>query len=161
MSDRLHYRAATAIDLGEINDVVRQCVMTWDLPERVKRLSLGSYLYNAHDLLHLEMRVALDDSGRIQGVAAWEPAEPSDLPPGTEGILLHGLFVHPAAQGDAIGSGLVDIVVEAARLSGNDGVLVKAQADANGFFRKRGFTHLLVKDPARDYANRWWKTVGV
>ena len=46
----LNLRPAAPDDLEEVNQVIEAAVMTWDLTERVKRLSLPSYRYNAHDL---------------------------------------------------------------------------------------------------------------
>jgi hypothetical protein len=46
-------RTARESDLGALNEVIEACVMGWNLPERVKRLSLGSYRYQPHDLAHL------------------------------------------------------------------------------------------------------------
>lgn len=65
-------RAATKIDLDTINRVIEAAIMTWDLPERVKRLSLSSYYYTEQDLNHLELVVAEDGQKNIKGVAAWE-----------------------------------------------------------------------------------------
>ena len=39
-----------------------------------------------------------------------------------------------------------------------DGLLVKAQADAIGFFTSLGMKRLAVEDPARDYEHRFWKS---
>jgi hypothetical protein len=47
--------------------------------------------------------------------------------------------------------------VSAAQAQGFDGLLVKAQQDASGFFRAMGMQRLPVEDPARQYANRFWK----
>lgn len=130
--------------------------MDWDLPERVKRLSLPSYRYSEHDLQMLELVVAEDESGTIIGVAGWEEAEAGDLPGGQTGLLLHGLYVDPKRQHCGIGSRLFEAAVHAARARGVDGVLVKAQTDAEGFFLKLGLEKLPVQDARRDYARRLW-----
>ena len=44
----------------------------------------------------------------------------------------------------------------AARAQGCDGVLVKAQADAEGFFGSQGLQKLPVLQPDRDYPHRYW-----
>lgn len=133
--------------------------MGWNLPERVKRLSLGSYRYQLHDLDHLELVVAEIPGGEVVGVAAWEFASATDLPREKRGLLLHGLYVSPQHQHRGIGSRLVDTALEAVHTQGMDGLLVKAQADAVGFFQARGFTHLPVENPGREYAHRWWKSI--
>lgn len=37
-------RPASPADLGEISALIERAVMTWRLPERVKRLALPSYI---------------------------------------------------------------------------------------------------------------------
>jgi GNAT superfamily N-acetyltransferase len=150
-------RPATLDDLDAVNRVIEAAIMTWNLPERVKRLSLPSYRYNALDFEHLQMAVAVDADGRILGVAGWEPAEPRDCPAGKTGLLLHGLYVDPAASRQGIGARLLDAAASAARNAGMDGLLVKAQEDAVGFFLRQGLRALPVEDRARHYANRLWK----
>lgn len=155
----LHVRPALAADLPAINGVVERAVMTWKLPERVKRLALPSYRYHAHDLHHQRMLVAeLADIG-IAGVAALETAEPRDLPTALSGLMLHGLYVDPVWQGLGIGTHLIEAAFAACRETGHDGLLVKAQPNAASFFQSRGMQRLAVKDPDRDYPYRYWKSV--
>ncbi|MHB1189166.1 GNAT family N-acetyltransferase [Thiobacillus sp.] len=154
----LQLRQAQAADLPALNGVIERAIATWQLPERVKRLSLPSYRYQAHDLDHLHLVVAEDAEHALVGVAAWEPAGPRGLPAEKRGLLLHGLYVDPSHQHRGIGSRLLDAAAAAARSQGFDGVLVKAQADANGFFAARGLQRLPVTDPARDYPHRFWLT---
>lgn len=152
-------RQAHADELPAINGIVERAIATWQLPERVKRLSLPSYRYHAHDLVHLHLVVAEDADHAPVGVAAWEPAHPRDLPAGKHGLLLHGLYVDPACQHRGVGSQLLDAAAAAARAQGLDGVLVKAQADANGFFEARGLQRLPAEDAARHYPHRFWLPV--
>jgi N-acetylglutamate synthase-like GNAT family acetyltransferase len=154
-----HLRQAHADDLPAINGIVERAIATWQLPERVKRLSLPSYRYHAHDLVHLHLVVAEDADSALVGAAAWEPAHPRDLPAGQRGLLLHGLYVDPACQHRGVGSQLLDGTAAVARAQGFDGVLVKAQADANGFFEARGLQKLPVEDAARHYPHRFWLPV--
>lgn len=158
--DALTLRPARRTDLDALNAVVEAAVMTWKLPERVKRLSLPSYRYDLHDLDHLGVVLAEDAEGRVLGLAAWEPADPRDAPAGRRALLLHGLYVHPRAQGRGVGTRLLQAAEEAVRTLGLDGLLVKAQADAEGFFRARGLERLAVEDPERDYARRYWRGRG-
>ncbi|MCU0812150.1 MAG: GNAT family N-acetyltransferase [Thiobacillaceae bacterium] len=154
-----HLRQAHADDLPAINGIVERAIATWQLPERVKRLSLPSYRYHAHDLVHLHLVVAEDADHALVGVAAWESANPRDLAAGQRGLLLQGLYVDPARQHRSVGSQLLDATAAAARAQGFGGVLVKAQADANGFFEARGLQRLPVEDAARHYPHRFWLPV--
>jgi len=153
-------RLATLADLDAVNAVIEHAVMTWNLPERVKRLTLPSYRYQPHDLNHLQLMVAERAGAGIVGVAAWEPANARDLPAGKTGLLLHGLYVDPAQQRAGIGRRLLAEAVEAAREQGFDGLLVKARPEAEGFFLARGLTPLPVTDAERDYPHRFWTEVG-
>jgi GNAT superfamily N-acetyltransferase len=152
-------RQAQAPDLPAVNGVIERAIATWQLPERVKSLSLPSYRYQTHDLVHLHLVVAEDADLVLVGVAAWEPANPRDLPTGKRGLLLHGLYVDPAYQHRGVGSQLLGAAEAAARALGFDGVLVKAQADANAFFEARGLQRVPVEDAARDYPHRFWLAV--
>lgn len=149
-------RAAARDDLAAINALIERAVGTWDLSPRVKRASLPLYRYHAVDFEFLSIRVALDDDGQIVGVSAWEPADAGEAPGGAAAALLHGIYVDPANMRRGIGSRLLAGVVDAVRGARLDGVLVRAQADAGGFFEARGFARLAAADPARDYAYRYW-----
>jgi len=148
---------ATQANLDAVNAVIERAVMTWNLPERVKRLTLPSYRYQPHDLDHLHIVIAEDVDRAVLGVAAWEPASARDLPAGKTGLLLHGLYVDPARQRIGVGSQLLDAAMNAARKQGFDGLLVKARPEATGFFLARGMEHLPVEQAARDYPHRFWK----
>lgn len=153
------FRPATPADLPTLNRVVEAAVMRWDLPERVKRLALPSYRYTELDMAHLTLVMALDDAGLPIGVAAWEPATSTDCPPDQRGLLLHGLYVDPDHWHQGWGSRLLEQAMAAVAAAGLDGLLVKAQADAVGFFTRHGFTALPALDAQRHYANRLWRTL--
>ena len=149
-------------DLAAVNAVIGRAIDTWNLAPRVKRLSIPLYHYQPHDLDHLELMVAEHDSAgepAIVAVAAWEPADREQLPPERTGLLLHGLYVDPAAARRGIGALLLDACRETARAQGLDGVLVKATADSERYFQERGLEHLPVVRPERDYARRYWLAV--
>jgi GNAT superfamily N-acetyltransferase len=156
---RVGLRAGTRRDLDAVNAVVERAVMTWDLPERVKRLSMATYRYTEQDLEQLQLVLAESADDRVLGVAAWEGAEPKDTPAGCRGLLLHGIYVDPAVHRGGVGTRLLAAAEAAARAQARDGVLVKAQRGAEGFFVARGFRKLAVQDPARDYPHRLWKPV--
>lgn len=155
----LNLRPAAPDDLEEVNRVIEAAVMTWDLTERVKRLSLPSYCYDVHDFEHLQLVVAEDPVRGIVGLAAWEPVDSRDVPDDQQGLLLHGIYVGPDAHRNGIGTRLVEAALEAAQTQGYDGLLVKAQPSAEAFFTACGFRRLPVRDPSRDYAHRFWHAV--
>ncbi len=158
-TERFSIRPAHAADLEAINAVIESCVMGWNLPPRVKRLALGSYLYRTPDLEFMELLLAVSPGGEIAGIAALEPADAGALPEDRNGLLLHGLYVRPELQGQGIGTLLVAQALNKACIQGLRGLLVKAQNDATGFFDACGFQRLPISDTAADYANRWWKPV--
>jgi predicted N-acetyltransferase YhbS len=155
----LQLRPASVADLDAVNALIESAVMTWQLPERVKRLSLPSYRYHAHDLEHLQLVVAENVELGIVGVAAWEPAKAGEAPAGCTALLLHGIYVAPNQHRKGIGRRLWTAAENAARASGFDGVLVKAQPAAVEFFRALGLERLAVEHPGRDYPHRFWKPV--
>jgi GNAT superfamily N-acetyltransferase len=69
---------------------------------------------------------------------------------------LHGIYVDPAWQQRGVGSRLLAAAGTAAQEKGFDGLLVKAQAEAEGFFEKQGLQKLPLLRPDRDYAHRYW-----
>ena len=152
-------RPATEADLPAINQVIETAVMSWQLPERVKRLSLPSYRYDATDLMHLTLWLAENDKGEAVAIAGWEAADATDLSDGLRGILLHGLYVLPDLHGHGLGQSLLALTERNAKESGYDGILVKAQTEAIGFFQRQGYGDLPVEDDARHYSHRMWKNI--
>lgn len=152
-------RPAKKTDLDAINHVIESAVMSWRLPGRVKRLSLPSYRYDALDFNHLEMVVAEIANQHIAGVAAWEQADTRDTPNDHTALLLHGIYVDPEYQRQGIGRHLYKTAERAARKHQYDGILVKAQSGASGFFISQRMNRLQIEDLRRDYVNRFWKTI--
>jgi GNAT superfamily N-acetyltransferase len=153
----LNLRPAGLADLPQVNALIESAIYTWDLPERVKRLTMPLYLYHQHDLDFLELMVAEAETGSIVGIAAWEPADPGDAPPAHTVLLLHGIYVSPDHHRKGIGSRLFAAAEKAAALRGFDAVLVKAQPGAEHFFTACGMQRLPVEDQHRDYPHRFWK----
>ena len=148
-------RPAQASDLEAINRVIEAAIMTWNLPARVKRLSLPSYHYNVFDLDHYAIHVAEQD-GQIVGVVAWD-RHALVVEGEQKGLLLHGLYVHPEQQQCGIGSRLFRVAEHAVREYRLAGLLVKAQKDAEAFYLARGMHKLVIADSARGFAGRYWK----
>jgi predicted N-acetyltransferase YhbS len=160
ITSQINLRPAEKADLPAVNKVIERAVKTWKLPERVIRLAMPTYLYTGHDLQHLHIVLAEDSTVGVIGVAAWEAAAVRDCPQGKRGLLLHGLYVEPDQHRRGTGGRLLAAAAVAARQQGYDGVLVKAQADAEGFFNSQGLQHLAVTDASRDYPNRYWLDAG-
>ena len=88
---------------------------------------------------------------------ALETANPSDLPEGKSGLLLHGLYVNPLFQKQGVGRTLIEFSMLQVTQNHCHGLLVKAQPDANRYFQMQGFENLPVTQPEKEYAHRWWK----
>ena len=161
MRDHISIQRADPIHLESVNQVVERALATWLLPERVKRLALPGYQYQTYDLDHMALAVAVTSDNRVLGVAAWEDAEPRDLPEGRTALLLHGLHVDPAVHRQGLGRRLLAAALEAVAGAGRDGLLVKAQTDAASFFEACSFERLPVSDSARDYELRYWRGEGI
>lgn len=159
MEPKITLRIAIKADLSEINRVIEAAVMSWQLPQRVKRLSLPSYYYDEADLLHLTLWVAEDNTDDIVAVAGYETADSLDTPKAVKGLLLHGLYVLPRWHDHGLGQQLLDTVERHAADGSYEGVLVKAQTEAVSFFEKQGYQSLPVEDSMRHYSYRLWKTV--
>lgn len=152
-------RTANIADLEGINRVIASAVMSWQLAERVKRLSLSSHQYTELDFKHLQFVVAQIDKtpdARIVGVAAWEEADVLNTPQDKRALLLHGLYVDAQYHHQGIGQALFERAQQAAIEQHYDGLLVKAQADANGFFIAQGMQPM-PQENDRQYGNRFWK----
>ena len=157
LNQKIKFRNGKISDLDNINTVIKDAIMTWDLPERVKRLSIGSYLYNSLDFEHINFIVAVDVDCNIIGVATWNDADNKDTPSACNAILLHGIYVSPHFHHKNIGTQLIEKINTVAMSGNYKGVLVKAQKDAIGFFISQGMKKLDVENPSRHYENRFWK----
>lgn len=154
-SANIKIRSANVDDLDAINRIIEAAVMSWQLPERVKRLALPIYRYNEMDLKYYSLIVA-EDNKKVLAVAAWD-TDIHQGKDGSRGLLLHGIYVQPEYQRHGIGSRLFREVENAVRGTKLDGVLVKAQNDAVDFFLCQGMQKLETEDLQRDYDNRYWK----
>ncbi|MGB0866667.1 MAG: GNAT family N-acetyltransferase [Granulosicoccaceae bacterium] len=152
-------RPATAEDLLFINGIVEAAVMSWALPERVKRLSMPSYRYEKSVFESVDMQLAIDPDGDIVGlVASCAPMEEQVLPD-RKALLLHGIFVDATNHREGIGTELVKSVQALAAQNEYEGVLVNAQPDALAFFQALGFEQLPVVDEENDYKHRYWQAI--
>ena len=150
-------RKAERNDLDKINDVVATAIDTWNLTERVKRISLPLFRYQQHDFEHLHIVVAEGDDYAILGIAALQQTGTSGLP--DEGLMpiLQGLYIDPGYHRKGVGSLLLQSIEEIAVATEAAGLLVKAQPQAISFFEGHGFKLLPVDDNSLDYPYRLWK----
>ena len=152
-------RPVSSLDLGSVNRIIESAIETWEVPARVKRLSVPLYRYSEHDLDFLDLVVAEAEDIGIVGVAAWEQADPGDTPAGYSALLLHGIYVAPDQQRKGVGTRLFEAAEKAASSRGFTGVLVKAQPGAEDFFLTLGLQRVPVEDHRRDYPHRFWMPV--
>jgi len=157
--DDITIRLAGLQDLAALNQVVEKAVMSWRLPDRVKRLAIPGYRYTELDLQHMEILVAEGPDKALIGLAAWEMIDGHRVGQSDPAILLHGIYVVPEDQRHGIGSHLLQMVEETARSAAHSGILVKTQPDAIGFFRAKGYSQLPADDQSADYPNRYWKAI--
>ena len=141
----MRIRSARESDLPRINEIVEAAVMSWSLPERVKRLSLPVYRYDDSDLAHQRVMVVEGSDSRVVGVAALEPADSSETPGNVRALLLHGIYVDPAVHRGGYGRALLSAAIRAAHGGIYRGLLVKATRDAVGFFSGQGLER--IRDP--------------
>ena len=150
-------RTAQRQDLERINRVIARAIDSWRITERVKRISLPLYQYQADDLDFFQVFVAENQHGDLLGVAATEDGESVDGRAGPAVINLHGIYVDPTYHGRGAGSRLLQKVEQVASMQGYSALLVKAKADATGFFARLNFDRLPIRDPDRDYPYRYRK----
>lgn len=148
-------REASPDDLASVNEVIRSAILSWDIPDRVKRLSLPIYSYSPQDMQYLSLYVGEDETG-IVGVAACEPAHESETPIRKTGVLMHGIYVRSERHRQGVGTRLLCEARHHARRCNADGLLVKAHSEACGFFSAQGFRMLPVTDSDREYPYRFW-----
>ena len=150
-------RQAGPGDLDCINALIAAAMTTWDVTERVRRISLPLYQYRAHDLEHLCVMVAETLDSGIVGIAAIEAAEACQCPGYVNGALLHGIFTLPGHHRKGIGLALLEKMAATASSRDFDGLLVKAKREAVPFFETCGYAALPIENYGRDYPYRFWK----
>jgi GNAT superfamily N-acetyltransferase len=101
--------------------------------------------------------LAIEPDGAVVGFAAWEPADPIDIPGGTSALLLYGRYVDPVRHGQGFVTRVLEVAEQVARERAMNGLLVKAQRDAESLFPSRGLQPLPAVDGHRNCAIRLWK----
>lgn len=141
-------------DLADINQIIESAVMQWDLPERVKRLSLPSMTYTETDFAYYQMIKAVCQNS-ICGVLAMD----HDTYRSEHASLIHGIFVGPDKQKQGVGSRLIQEAERLSQLAGSKHITVRAQKDAQGFFLSNGMNKLDIQNVQSDYATRYTKAL--
>ncbi|MEM6986643.1 MAG: GNAT family N-acetyltransferase [Pseudomonadota bacterium] len=156
---KVSLRKATPDDLMFINGIIETSVMSWQLPERVKRLTLPNYRYKAEHFESLTLYLATGkDSMDVLGVLAIGEAAEEDVPNGQRATLVHGVYVDPINHREGIGKKLVAHAMKAAKKAGMDGLVVTAQPDSIAFFEAIGFARCeMPKDDEAEFRNVFWK----
>ena len=104
--------------LDFINRIVAAAIGSWDLPERVKRMSIPLYRYNEIDLPHMRFVAARSgESDEIIGVAAVEEADPAEGP-ARGAMLLHGIYVDSRYHRQGVGGMLLAAAEKVAASTG-------------------------------------------
>jgi len=155
----VHIKTAELTDLDDINCVIEAAVKGWDLPERVKRLSLSSYHYSEYDFNSMELMVAIDHHLKVVGVVALEQTDINtcltDFPP----LTIHGFYVHPDYQSRGIGKALFNTIEKVAKQLQYKGLIVKAHTSATEFFISQGMKSLEIENSQTDYPNQLIKII--
>jgi len=145
-------RPANISDLDAINQLIESAIMIWNLPQRVKRLSLSSVTYSEHDFQHYQITVA-EISNTLTGVLILD----HDTYRKEKTCLIHGIYVDPEWQKKGIGTRLLKEAETLALAKKSMKILVKAQRDAQDFFIASGMNRIPVEKEQNDYAMRYVK----
>jgi uncharacterized protein (TIGR03643 family) len=90
----------------------------------------------------------------IIGVVAWGESVPKESPGYVGDALLHGVYVHPKAHRQGVGTNMFAHAAASAERAGFTGFLVKASRDAVGFFARLGLERLQSSDAQYPYLFR-------
>ncbi|MFK7966829.1 MAG: N-acetyltransferase family protein [Burkholderiaceae bacterium] len=144
----MKFRIAQPVDLPRLNQVIADAISTWQVAERVRKLSRHAYQYDESDLADGQVLLLTDPSDEIVGVAHWGPASRVDAP--AESInpaILHGLYLQANRHGQGLGKRLLAEAMRAACAANHDWLTLRAQRDAEAFFRSQGFIAHDEADP--------------
>ena len=147
-------KSALAEELVSANLVISSAVRAWELPERLKRLSLPLLHYTEADLADYEILLCCDND-RVVAMAAWDNSNIYRGPGRIPCALLHGLYVCFDHQGCGLGQRLQTAVSHRAAKHGFRGLLVKSQRVSTGYFAHQDYQHTTDFDD--DYPYLFWK----
>lgn len=141
MTQQPKVEPVTVAQLDIVNEIIAAAVLGWPMAARLKRMAVGVLTYDALDIREMEMLLARVD-GVAVGVAAWDAVTALHGRAGWRGALLHGLYVHPAWQGNGSGAALQQRVAGRAADLGFDALVVKSERVSVGYFERCGYESL-------------------
>lgn len=142
-------RSARVDELPLINRVIASAVMNWPKRQRLKRLSVSSYVLDEFDVGDFHV-VVCERLGHLVGVSAWVETGPGRG-------LLHSLFVLPVVKGQGIGRLMMESAFKEAQAQGICIMQIKADKTAIPFFSLHGLEATTPKKPD-DYPCLFSKT---
>jgi len=158
-TERISVHEATASDLHTVNGIITESIVSWGLPDRVRRLATPSLTYNESDLKHMSVIFLINADGSGIAMAAWEEASGLDVPENTKEFLIHGLYVVPACQQRGLGTRLIELVANRISHRKSGGMTVRAWRDSVAFFLSRGFAPIKPDSSTDTYPQRLWRSL--
>jgi N-acetylglutamate synthase-like GNAT family acetyltransferase len=143
-------RPARVDELPLINRVIASAVMNWPKLQRLKRLSVSSYVLDEVDLADFHV-VVCERLGHLVGVSAWVETGPGKG-------LLHSLSVLPVVKGQGIGRLMMESAFKDAQAQGIFIMQIKADKTAIPFFILQGLETATPKKPD-DYPYLFYKAL--
>lgn len=159
LTEMISAHEANASDLHTVNRAIHESLVSWGLPERVRRLATPSLSYNETDLQHMTVILMTNAEGAGIAVAAWEEASSTEMPANARGVLLHGLYVIPHYQRRGLGTRLIELVAKRLTEQRMDGMSVRAWRDSIAFFLSRGFAPMDAECRPDIYPRRLWRAL--
>ncbi len=152
---------ATPTDLRQLNDVIQRAVSTWQLPERVRRLTAPFFTVDEQDLRDRQWLVSKNQDGTVVGVAHWTKALGYDLPEGCQGAaVIHGLYVDSTQQRRTVGTSLLRHIDQLALQADLPALVVRAQRSAESYFVSQQFRPLRDEPDGPTYPRGLWRPTG-
>ena len=138
--------------LESANSVIRSAVASWDLPERLKRLSAPVLQYSEIDLKDYEYALCIYRR-RVIATAFWRIIHWQDR------IDLHGLFTAKPWQGIGAGGQLQKYIVENSGHPSLNHIYVKAHRCATSYFESTGYKKINPDEHASLYPHQYKKEI--
>ena len=159
LTEMISANDATASDLHTVNRVISESLVTWGIPDRVRRLATPSLSYNETDLQHMSIILLTNAEMKGVAVAAWEDASRTEIPANARGVLVHGLYVVPQYQHRGLGTRLIELVAKRLADRNIDGMAVRAWRDSLAFFLSRGFAPIERETGTDTHPRRIWRAL--